>query len=273
MKIKLFLWTVTLVSAIPSVVKSQTINDQFVDRSPDIYNTKQSFFERSGFGAVAVMPHVTSRDRAAIEFEYITLPGSGHYRIARRNLQSPADWWFIVNHRSGSTASPLYTYIGVFIAKRLPQPLGSPLQLLRNRGWREQESDNLAEFSNTYESFTEFLELQREDANQELFQQAFGDWHAIPDTRTDESSWMQRRNWLIDVRVDQCFSAIGGPRPASSNVLFQAHLIRFRVTEQSNSRSPVVWRIGLRDADAFYLKTFSPEGVDLSGEYCVDIIE
>ena len=264
---------VTLLVAIPFVVDSQTLNDDFVERSLDTYNTKQSFFERSGFGAVAVMPHVISRARAAIEYEYMTLRRSGRYRIARRNLQSPADWWFIVNHRSGSTASPLYTYVGVFIAKRLARPLSSPLQLLRNTGWRGQGGNDLEEFSDIYESLTNFFELQDEDASQDSFEQEFGNWHAIPNAQTDEPSWVHRRNWLSQPRVDQCFGAIGGARSASSNVLYQAHLIRFRVTEQSNSRSPVVWRVGLRDADALFLKTFSPGSVDLTGEYCVEIIE
>ena len=38
-----------------------------------------------------------------------------------------------------------------------------------------------------------------------------------------------------------------------------------------HSRSPVVWNIGFRQADAFFIKTFSPQGADFNGEYCVDI--
>ena len=216
------------------------------------------------------MPNVTSKLQAVREFEYLALPGSGRYRIARPTAGSP-DWWFIVNHRSGSGASQFHTYIGIFIAKRLEHPLANSLQLLRNGGWHKLGGGDLKDFQHTYESWADFFDLQDTDASQESFQQIFGDWHAIPDPRTDESSWLQRRNWLSKPRLDECFQAIGGQRPASSNVFFQARLIRFRVTAELNSRSPVVWSIGLRDADAFFMKTFSPEGIDLNGEYCVAV--
>lgn len=270
---KLLFCTLASITAIPSVAESQESIEQFVDRTTNAYNSKRSFFASSGFGAVAVMPHVISQDQAKIENEYITLPSSGKYRIVRGRLQSPADWWFVVNHRRGSGGSQFYAYIGVFIAKRLAQPLDSPLQLSRNGGWRSQGQEDLERFDRLFGSLVPFFELQHEDASQDAFRQEFGNWHAIPDAQTDESSWLSRRSWLSKDRVEECFSAIGGTRPASSNVMVQARLIRFRVTERLNSRSPVVWRVGLRDADSFYLKTFSPVNVDLSGEYCVEIVE
>ena len=221
----------------------------------------------SGFGTLALLPHVTSRSEAAFEYEFITLPTSGLYSIPRERGRT-GDWWFLVNHRSGSGASDVHTYVGILIAKRLARPLASSLQLMRNADWRELNGVNLGAFDNTYQSWTEFFELQNADASRESFTEAFGDWHALPDPRADDSSWLHRSNWLNKDSVDQCFRSISGQ---PNNIFFQARLIRFRVTTSSNSRSPVVWNVGLRDADAFYIRTFSPEGIDLHGEYCVGI--
>ena len=262
--------SLALVCAVPTVT-STAVSEQYVDyRNPDVYNSKRNFFERSGFGALAVMPNVTSQSIAANEYEYITLSISGLYRIARQRLRSP-DWWFILNHRSGSRVSDRHTYAGVFIAKRLKQPQAIPLELFRSTGWYELGPDSLDEFTKTYESLEEFFELQHDGAMQNSFEQVFGGWHAKPDIETNESSWHQRKNWLIKSSIDRCFQAIGEGKFDESKVFFQARLIRFRVTTGLNSRSPVVWNIGLRQADAFFIKTFSPQSVDFNGEYCVDI--
>ena len=269
MATKLSLFQIAI-SATMICVASESSGQYADQRELDVYNSKRTFFERSGFGAVALMPHVTSESESAIEFEYITFPESGRYHIAHPRAAS-RDWWFILNHRSGSGASQQHTYAGVFVAKRLKGPLDSQLQLLRNAGWSELSGADLEEFEDTHQSWTDFFELQDSDATEESFEQALGDWHAIPDPQTDESSWIHRRHWLSKPRVDECFQAIGGKQSADTDIFYQAHLIRFQITSGSNSRSPVDWRIGLRDADAFFIKTFSPEGIDLNGEYCVAI--
>ena len=239
-------------------------------RQVEVYSSKRSFFMRSAFGTLALLPNVTSRSEAAFEFEFITLPTSGLYSVPR-GRGGTGDWWFLVNHRSGSGASEVHTYVGILIAKRLERPLANSLQLMRNAGWRELDGVDLGSFENTYPSWTEFFDLQDADASRESFTEAFGDWHALPDPRADESSWLHRNNWLNKDSVDRCFQSTGEPPSSDSNIFFQARLIRFRVTTSSNSQSPVAWNVGLRDADAFYMRTFSPEGIDLHGEYCVGI--
>lgn len=270
MQIRLAMFRIALTVAITCAAASDSWGQFRVQRDVHVYNTKRSFFQRSGFGALALTPNVTSKPQAVIASEYITLPASGRYDISRRRAPH-GDWWFIVNHRSGAEVSERHTYVGVFVAKRLEFPLASSLQLIRNAGWRELDGVELGAFENTYESWTEFFDLQDASVSQGAFEQRFGDWHAIPDPRTDESSWVHRRNWHSASRVSDCFEAIGGERASGSNVFFQAILIRFQVTSESNSRYPVAWSIGLRDADALFLKTFSPEGIDLAGEYCVEI--
>ena len=257
--------------AVPITVPSHgSVLQQFVDRTTDFYDLKRDFFELSGFGALAIMPNVTSDSEKANEFEYITFGMSGKYRIARGRMRSPADWWFIVNHRRGSGASTRYSYIGVFVAKRLAQPLSRQLHLHRNDGWTTREGTELGDFDDTYTSWRRFLELQGDNGTEEAFGREFGDWHAISDTPSGEYSWVDRNSWSNDRRVEECFSAIGGGL-GGADVMFQAHLIRFRVTESSNSRAPVAWQTGLRNADALYVKTFSPEAGDLTGEYCIEI--
>ena len=247
-----------------------TVSAQSDYSNSEAYNSKRSFFETSGFGALAVMPNVTSQREAVIEYEYIALPHSGLYRIERNRLKSP-DWWFIVNHRSGSKVSDRPTYIGVLIAKRLRQPQARPLELFRNAGWSEPGPDGLNGFHGTYELLEEFFKLQDSGAEQYSFEQAFGKWHANPNTESIESSWGYRSYWRSSTSVEECFQDIGGQQYDESNLLFQARLVRFRVTSGTNSRSPVAWDIGLREADAFFIKTFSPQGADFDGEYCVAI--
>ena len=266
---RLVYWTtVAVAAAFVSLAASETAGQFGDQRNLDVYNSKRSFFERSGFGALALMPHVTSQPEAAIEYEYITLPGSGRYHLTHPDAGVP-DWWFIVNHRSGSRASDVHTYVGVFIAKLLKSPQRDSLELFRNAGWLKLEDTALGEFRDDYPAWTDFFELQDSTSSQESFAQEFGDWHAIPDPDTpDESSWLERDNWFNRDRVAECFRAVG--RPAGDNVYFQARLIRFQVTMELNSRQPVAWNVTLNDADAFFLKTFSPEGIDIDREYCVD---
>ena len=265
---RLVYWsTVAVATGIVAVAPGNTAA-QFGDPgTPDVYTSKRSFFERSGFGALAVMPHVTSESEAANEYEYIALPSSGRYDITHPEGTIP-NWWFIVNHRSGSRASTAYTYVGVFIAKRLESPQRDSVELFRNAEWLRL-GDTLDAFNDNYQSRTDFFELQDSTSRQESFEQEFGNWHAIPDKDNDESSWLERDNWLSRARVAACFSAVGGTRPTDDNVYYQARLIRFRVTRGLNSRQPVAWEVTLDDADAFFLKTFSPEGIDMDREYCV----
>ena len=273
----------TAAVAIVAMTASETSAQFGEQRDVEIYSSKRSFFERSGFGALALMPHVTSKPEAAIEFEYITLPRSGRYRMRHPDASSGSpDWWFIVNHRRGAGASRLHTYVGVFVAKRLEESQGGVLELYRNAGWRrleeaelrpeetEFEEVQLEEFKDNYPYLTEFFELQNSTSTLEPFEQRFGGWHAIPDADASESSWLERDNWLSRDRVDECFRAIGTARPTGENIYFQARLIRFQVTMGLNSRRPVAWSVDLEDADAFYLKTFSPEGINIDREYCVE---
>ena len=167
--------------ALACVVIASSVSGQSVDyRDSEVYRSKRNFFETSGFGALAVMPNVTLQSLAAIENEYIVLPGSGLYHIGRGRLKSP-DWWFIVNHRSGSRVSNRPTYIGVLIAKRLRQPQGRSLELFRNAGWSGSGPDDLEGFQGTYDSLKEFFELQGKESQQYSFEQVFGQWHARPD--------------------------------------------------------------------------------------------
>lgn len=260
------------VAGICSVAWSQDLDQQFESRSPHLYISKRSFFESSGFGALALMPNVVSRKGAAFEHQYITLSRSGMYRLARRRLKSRAIWWFIVNHRRGAGPSPHYTYIGVFIAKKFARPIDKPLHLYRNEGWQENDkAPHPFELSRDPELLGPFFELQREGSLQSLgmFQGKFAYWHATPDAQKDESSWAFRTSWLSKPRAEECFGAVGHQGPADS-ALYQGRLIRFRETELLNSLYPVVWDVDLGDADAFYMKTFSPTA-GLSREYCVDI--
>ena len=268
---KLISCSLALACAVHIVIPSAVFAQNFDYRDSAVYNSKRNFFETSGFGALAIMPNVTSQALAVIENEYIALPVSGLYRIGRGRVNSP-DWWFIVNHRSGSRVSERPTYIGVLIAKRLRQPQARPLELFRNTGWFGSGPDGLEGFQRTYESFEKFFELQDRESQQYPFEQAFGEWHARPETES-ESSWIYRSYWRSSSSIEECFQGqdIAVQQAGEANILFQARLIRFRVTIGTNSPSPVIWDIGLRQAGAVFVKTFSPLGADFDGEYCVVI--
>ena len=262
-----------VVACAVSIVIASSVSAQSVDYiNSETYNSKRSFFASSGFGTLAVLGNVTSQREARIENEYIALPDSGLYRIHRNWLKSPYDWWFIVNHRSGSNLPDHATYIGVLIVKRLKTSQVRPLELYRNKGWfGSRPDDGLDVFQRTYRSLENFFELQDTDSSQKSFEKEFGNWHAKPDTEPSESSWRDRSYWRSSSSVEECFQDISRLQSDQSNLLFQGRLIRFRVTTGTNSPSPVVWNIGLRQANAVFIKTFSPLGADFNGEYCVVI--
>lgn len=235
------------------------------EKATRVYDRKETFYEQSGFGALAVMPNVTSRRSARIEYEYITMPAPGRYRIARRDLRSPSEWWFVFNHRIGDQPMEPHSFVGVLIAKRLSSPPVNSLELFRNVGW--SVTDPNTPFRALRASWAEFFGLQRNEGVREFFEQEFGSWHARPDSGED-SSWQHRGYWL-DPSVDECFRSVGNRQ--TSNLLFEAQLIRFRPTSETNSQRPVVWRIGTGNRDALFVRTFSPRGADVGGQYCLEI--
>ncbi|MDE0179476.1 MAG: hypothetical protein OXP36_12890 [Gammaproteobacteria bacterium] len=248
-----------------SVAATQTSELFGDEQTTTLYDRKETFYEQSGFGGLAVMPNVTSRRDARIEYEYIALPDPGRYRLARRNLRSPSDWWFVFNHRLGDQPAEPHSFVGVLIAKRLRTRPVNSLELFRNANWSVSNPDT--PFRALFESSAEFFELQDSEAILESFEQEFGIWHARPDPN-GEFSWRHRGYWL-DPRVGECFRSVGSRE--TRHVLFEARLLRFQPTNGTNTQFPVVWNIRTGNTDALFVRTFSPRGADVGGEYCVEI--
>lgn len=271
MTTRLILWSTALALAgtvMAVAAGGQAQGDFSEERHEERLPGKAAFFRDSGLGAVAMMPNVTSRNNAPFEREYYTLGGSGRY-----GLDLDEEGWFIVNHRSSFARG--HTYVGVLVAKRFGGSLGRELELYRNDGWHG--APNVFQRIPVGKGWGDFLALQ--DSTQNNFEDEFGDWHAVfapqasesSQASDDASSWYYR-NWLdesIRARVDECFRAIDGQ--PSSDVFYEVRLLRFQFTEGLNSRYPVVWDVGLRNVGAFYMRTFSPAGIDFDGEYCIEI--
>lgn len=244
------------------------------------YLSRSHFYEDSGLGTVAIMPHVTTEEGAEWAAEYIPLPKNGTYHILRTRIDTK-DWWFVANHRSGSVDQALGTYVGVLIAKRVNKDQKEQLQLYRNEDWRGSKDKKLEPFNDKYRRVEKFFKLQKDEIEQDSnteqealrrFEELFGEWHARPEKDSQDSSWEERFYWPIDHKVRECFLSVGNRQFIESNIFFQARLLRFRPTTEVNPRNPVAWSIGTGGTTALFIMTFSPYGDNnFDGEYCVAI--
>ena len=242
--------------------------------------SRSHFYEDSGLGAVAIMPHVTTEEGAEWAAEYIPLPKNSTYHISRTRIDT-RDWWFVANHRSGSVDQVLGTYVGVLIAKRVNDDQKEQLQLYRNEDWRGSKDNKLGPFEDKYRGVEDFFRLQddetEQDANTEQdalrkFEELFGKWHARPEKQRKDSSWDERFYWPIKHKVKKCFQSVGNRQFIASNIFFQARLLRFTPTTEVNPRNPVVWNIGTGGTTALFIMTFSPYGGNnFDSEYCMAI--
>lgn len=237
------------------------------------YDSKTKFFRDSGAGVMAIMPNVKSQKEAKSEYKYVAFKKSGTYKL-EGNIAQKNDFWFVNNHRLGdSTSDDLssHTYIGVMIAKVLlhQDNLAYPLHLRRNEKWFDLEDNkSLSSFRGQSSSTaTEFMKIQHKK-DLELFKDKFGDWHALANKEPRLSSWEQRKEWS-DYNLD-CLKQISNSNNLTdSNILVEARLMKFQPTNMDNPEKPVAWKVQLGEAEAVYIKTFSPISPDFVKEYYI----
>lgn len=243
----------------------------FAQEAPDRltdFRSKRSFYEQSGFGALALMPNVQQPSQARIEHQYIAMTRSGYYENVRDRMKS-SDWWFVINHRSTAFSDRDSIYVGVLAVKRQKLVQREPIALYRNSGWFNPANSRLGEFDGNYASLESFLRLQSQIAIYDAFSRVFGEWHARPREGDEESSWRLREYWEDQSSVRECFERAGGGDWDPSRLLFEAKLIRFAVTSGTNSQSPLTWYTGVSDTGTLFVRTFSPTSQALYKEYCL----
>ena len=237
------------------------------------YSRYRNFVDGSGTGSMAIAFVAKKKYQVSQGHQdYITFESSGTYKIVNTIDSLNRDYFYLlINHRDDDKSSG--TYLGVLVVKVKEFEYASPLWLMRNEKWENDQNNKLGKFTGSYDSkkLKKFFSLQRKSSNEyEKFVKKFGEWHALANSDPRVYSWDSRREWRQPNFVD-CLKKLSGITNSIGS-LIEAKLYKFTPTTKPESEAPLTWKITIPDdVKAIYIKTFSPAGPDYNREYYIKV--
>ena len=263
------------------VIRAQEETVECLDSKETKGYSYSKFFERSGTGSMAIASIAISKEQVPFGSNqyYITFESSGTYKIEEiiKDLKRQ-NFYLLINHRVDDSSSG--TYLGVLVVKAAEIiEFASPLWLMRNEKWKNDQNIELGKFLGSYDStnLKKFFSLQTESSGKyetfvkETFVKKFGEWHALANSNPKVNSWDSRREWKLPDNFVYCMKELSDITN-SIGFLIEAKLFKFTPTTKPQSEEPLTWEIIIPNHfKAIYIKTFSAAGSDYNREYYIKV--
>ena len=227
--------------------------------------SRRAFFQ-SGYGSVAVLPSVNSKEGAAGAGIFWLLKPYSLNTVKRR----PDLWFQISHHLAESEGQP--THVGILLIKVVRAEHALPVTIYRNPNWtRQGEAQKLPALDRhlglPWPEFTTALERWAAPTSEVTNSDAVigGRWHARP-SGGSALSWEYRRFWPLAVtNFQRTVSAATGQSFDPNRISVSAQLLRFVPTPLRYSDHPLVFKASVSDSDDLFLAIYLPgtgAGVD-----------